>query len=121
MTTRWDDIKHPIPNGWVKYFSDGTIEIGRDDDDLASWTKGRQDKMIGVSMHHGDTSIYLMTEDSQPGRFWQSDDYEVLFGEANPVRITRRIERKLGPSLWKITEIDLITNHIKEYTSKHKI
>lgn len=121
MTHKWADIKRPGSSCWIKYFLDNSIEIGSDADPLASWTRGRQDKMTGVSLHHQEINLYLITEDGLPGRFWQSDDYEVVIGHEAPVRTTRRIEQKVGSKTWKIVEIDLRNNEIREYTSRHKI
>lgn len=114
----------PQQDGWVKYFCDGTVEYGYDQDvDLgrSSWTRGKQDKMCAVALKAGSAMVFLTAGEGESARFWQSDDYEVVLGHRNPVRITRRIEQKLGDKTWKIVEIDLRTSEIKEYISKHKI
>jgi len=84
-------------NGWVKNFADGTSETGDDQDvnrRIASWRRGRLDKMIGAELHYNDMHIYLDGE----GEYWQSDDYDVTVFEPTPVLATRRIQKKIH---WK--------------------
>lgn len=114
----------PQKDGWVKYFSDGSVEYGYDQDvDLgcASWTQGKQNNMRSVALRAGNITVHLFAELDKVCKFWQSDDYEVVLGSRNPTRITRRIEQKLEDHTWQIIEIDLRTSEIREYTSQYKI
>jgi hypothetical protein len=120
----WHLSSPPEKDGWVKYFRDESIEYGYDQDvdgGRASWTRGKQDDMCGVSVRSGDITIYLMAENGEKAKFWQSDDYEVILGNRKPTRVVRRIEQKVGDKTWRIIEIDLKTRETREYTSKHKI
>lgn len=120
----WHLSLPPEKDGWVKYFRDGSTECGYDqeiDTGKASWTRGRQDDMCGVAIRSGDITVYMMAEDGEKCKFWQSDDYEVILGNRKPARVARRIEQKVGDKTWRIIEIDLKTHDTREYTSKHKI
>jgi hypothetical protein len=118
----WD--MQTVPYGWVKHFADGTAEVGSDEAisaGKASWTRGRQNGIVAVSLSDGPVVVYLTTDGDDPGKFWQSDDYEVTFGKTSPVLIKRRIQLKVGDKSWKTIEIDTQTHEITEYISKHKI
>jgi hypothetical protein len=83
-------------NGWIKKFGDGTKEVGTDElvrAKRASWSRGRLSGMIGVELHHGASHVFL----DGTGKFWQSDDYEVLLLEPTPTLKTRRLQKKIEP------------------------
>lgn len=114
----------PETDGWAKYFRDGTIEYGTDvlvDSGKASWTRGKQENMAALAIRSGDMILYLMADEGTKSKFWQSDDYEVVLGSRKPVRVVRRIEQKVGDKTWKVIEIDIRTQTVREFTSKHKI
>lgn len=81
-------------NGWTKFFTDGSIEIGTDQDvkdKKSSWSKGRLTNMSGCQINHDDATISLVGN----GEFWQSDDFEVNFLESIPTCVTRRLQKKI--------------------------
>ena len=80
--------------GWVKVFDDKTFEMGTDPDvknGLASWSRGRLDHMVGVSVKSGDQHIAIKGS----GEYWQSDDFEVPVFSNDSVLITRRIMKRI--------------------------
>jgi len=114
----------PQKNGWVKYLKDHSMEYGYDcdvDRGMASWTRGGQKELAGVAIKTNDLVFYLVAPEGETGKFWQSDDYEVVLGSRKPVRIIRRIEQKVGDKSWKIIEINTQTMESREFISKHKI
>lgn len=117
---RWEDIKRQTEDGWTKYFADGSVEVGAISNPKVSWTRGKHDGMIAVSLQSGDNTVFLCSDDG-PAKFWQSDDFECVFGSNQPTMILRRIQMKVGDKAWKTVEIDLRTGNINEYVSKHKI
>lgn len=81
-------------NGWVKYFADGSKEIGSDRDvklKRASWSRGRLSGMTGAEIFHQNKKMAILA----PGTFWQSDDYQVDVFEPTPSIVTRRLQRQI--------------------------
>jgi hypothetical protein len=81
-------------HGWVKYFADGTKEVGTDEDvhmKRASWSRGRLTSMVGAEVIHGNVRMAILS----PGRFWQSDDYDVDLFESTPSLVIRRLQRQI--------------------------
>jgi len=86
-------------NGWTKYFSDGTEEHGSDTDvnlGRASWSKGRLDSMVSVSLSHAGRHIAL--SGIVPGEFWQADLFEAVLFTSGSTLIARRLARRIGPN-----------------------
>ena len=82
------------PNGWVKYFLDGTTERGDDEavgQKLASWSKGRLSGMEGVSICYNGVIAAIFGE----GEFWQSDDWSVPLFISEGELFARRISKKI--------------------------
>lgn len=81
-------------HGWIKHFVNGTKEIGTDEDvaaNKASWSKGRLIGIAAAEIIHGNKRMAILS----PGRFWQSDDYEVSYGEPTPSMRVRRLQRQI--------------------------
>lgn len=81
-------------HGWIKHFVDGTKEIGTDFDarmKRVSWSRGRLTGMIAAEIIHGNKRMAIIS----PGRFWQSDDYEVNIYEPTPSLRVRRLQRQI--------------------------
>lgn len=97
-------------NGWIKYFADGTKEIGIDKDvktRKVSWSKGRLNNIKEVQIQHNSTGQWALI--SGPGEFWQSDTYEVAVLQSGNGQITNRtIYRKFqdGDSYMRCIEVD---------------
>lgn len=80
--------------GWIKHFADNTREVGTDNDvqrGRASWSKGRLEDMIDAEVFYGEKIISIIS----PGKFWQSDDYEVPLHGTEPKLVVRRLQRQL--------------------------
>lgn len=82
---------------WVKFFSDGTHETGSDKDiacGRASWSKGRLDGIIEVSIEEGQTSCKLRVEDTE---WFQFDRLAAPMapGVHKPCRTHRVIQAKI--------------------------
>ena len=93
-------------NGWIKYFADGSMEVGRDEDIVsrhASWTRGRLENMFAVELHHEGHTIVI----EGTGQFWQSDDLEAHVGFNHEYNIvTRRIQKKIeGTDHWLLSDV----------------
>jgi hypothetical protein len=89
-----------LENGWIKFFSDVTLETGLDKDvraGKASWQHGRLDGLIMVGLRHNNTTVFLSASE---GNWWQSDTMVSKFrgagraGETN--YITRRLEYQIS-------------------------
>lgn len=84
-------------NGWVKFFADGTVETGFDEDVAkrkASWRHGRLANMVGAMLRNNRFLLALDT--LSPAEFWQSDDYEFDMISGNHELVRRRISCNLG-------------------------
>ena len=86
-------------SGWVKFFADGTVETGFDEDVIkkrASWRHGRLANMTGAMLRH---NRFLLSLDTLvPAEFWQSDDFEFDMASGNHELVRRRISCNLGNS-----------------------
>jgi len=80
--------------GWIKHFTDGTKEVGTDDNirqKKASWTKGRLQNMLGAEVHAGNVQLVIMGA----GEYWQSNDYDVDVFQKVPTMVIRRLQHKI--------------------------
>ena len=78
---------------WIKYFADGSKEVGNDIDielKRASWSRGRLTDMVSAEVLYDNKRLAILI----PGKFWQSDDYEVSVFEPHPSLVVRRLQRK---------------------------
>lgn len=81
-------------DGWVKIFTDGTVEEGYDylvNAGLASWSKGRLHGIKSVQLQHGHR---LITIDGD-GEFLQSDTLEATFPRNEGVIVKRTLYKKI--------------------------
>ena len=78
---------------WIKYFSDGKEETGSDRhirEGRASWSRGRLDSMISVTLLFAKKYVTLQGE----GPFWQKDTFASSYN-LPPRRIARQIGKKI--------------------------
>jgi len=87
MNSEWKE------NGWVKVFTDGKKEYGWDNLvklRQASWSKGRLDKILLVTLKDKDYQVTIQGE----GNYWQSDTFEAkIFTKGK--RTNRTIYRQI--------------------------
>ena len=84
-------------NGWVKFFTDGTIEEGWDSlikNKQASWRGGRNKDIKEVSLVHNGLVATIVGE----GIYWQSDDWEVALFTSPGYIVKRRIGKQINDS-----------------------
>ena len=85
-----------MANGWIKYFTDNTQEIGSDQAvsaRAASWRHGRLSGMVGTSVEYDGFTLRL----SGLGTYWQSDTMEVAWPNTHASTLRRRISRYINP------------------------
>lgn len=87
-------------NGWIKYYSDSTTEIGSDEKvqtKQASWSKSKLDQISKAELEHNKFIISIKGS----GNYWQSDDWE-----ADQFGSTKILIRRLAK------QIDIVDNYI---------
>ena len=104
-------------NGWIKYFADGTKEVGYDhlvQSKLASWSKGRLKDICFVELYHENKRIGIRGT----GEFWQSDTFETqVLTNGQGQLVKRTLYKKLHEQDNAITSICLgINNMIADCT-----
>ena len=80
--------------GWVKHFADGSTERGEDRmvaRRAASWSRGRLDNLVRVTLHQGTAQATI----EGPGEYWQADTFEARIGVNEGILVQRMICKKL--------------------------
>ena len=88
-------MENTTPKGWVKNFSDGTIELGFDhliDEGKASWRNGRLNDIISVDIFENGYKYTLIRKESSLKEWWQGNEYHSRFipGATVPGELQRR-------------------------------
>lgn len=81
-------------DGWIKYFADGTILQGCDEDvarRLASWSKSRLDGLVRVDLRWRGKTISIRGT----GEFWQADVFETSLWNTESKMVVRILKKKL--------------------------
>lgn len=84
-------------NGWIKYFAYGRPEYGDDysvANKLASWSCGRLQNIISTELWHNNAMVARIVA---PGRYHQSDDFDVSVLSNQSRRIIRRLQFLIEP------------------------
>lgn len=119
-------------NGWVKYFADGTKEEGYDylvQAKKASWSKGRLDGIIAVSLTHDGTTVMVRAT----GTWWQEDVFEAVVGENGGKIVERRLFKDIVENdkfqcwqdvgdqnfIWTISDVAVAADIVKEIDPHH--
>ena len=88
---------------WMKYFNDGTVERGTDEDLIsgrASWTNGRLKGISSAVLHYAGAVVKIVASE-----IWQKDQYISGVGPHPPSRIARSIgmrvtEKEVGQAAY---------------------
>lgn len=81
-------------NGWIKYFIDGTKEIGSDrrvNSKKASWSRGRLEDVIQADLKYGRNTISIRGL----GKYHQADTYVLYAQSGRQELVMRHLQRQI--------------------------
>lgn len=82
-------------DAWIKYFNDGSVEIGSDDlikEKKASWTNGKLSNISKVSISGFSKNAILDIPNTE---WFQFDKYLLHLEDSSPFRIARIIQAQI--------------------------